>query len=61
LAQLQQQQGGYLCTDSWRRSSLAGVYAIGDIASPDLQSVVTAIADGAIAAKAIMHDLDKRI
>jgi thioredoxin reductase (NADPH) len=60
LANIKKQAGGYLCTDSWQRTSIASVYAIGDVASPELQSVVTAIADGAKAARTIAQDLSER-
>ncbi len=51
---------GYLWTDSCKRTSIESVYAIGDVASPHLQSVVTAIADGVIAARAIADDISIR-
>ena len=57
LADIGTQADGYLCTDSCQRTSLALVYAIGDVAGPGLQSVVTAIAQGAIAARAIAQDI----
>ena len=60
LAHINKQAEGYICTDSWQRSSIASVYAIGDVASPELQSVVTAIADGAKAARTIAQDLSAR-
>ncbi|MGZ8191642.1 MAG: NAD(P)/FAD-dependent oxidoreductase [Methylococcaceae bacterium] len=60
LANIDKQADGYISTDSWQRSSIASVYAIGDVTSPELQSVVTAIADGAKAARAIAQDLNAR-
>ncbi len=53
------QTGGYIETDAERRTSIASVYAVGDVANLELQSVVTAIADGAIAARTIAKDIDK--
>lgn len=50
-------QNGYLVTDDARRTNLPGLYAIGDIAHRRHQSVVAAIADGAVAAQ----DLSERI
>ena len=50
------QEAGYLLTDSAKRTSIPWVYAIGDVANSTHQSVVSAIADGAIAAQ----DLSKR-
>jgi len=49
-------QAGYLITDPAKRTSIPWVYAIGDVANPKHQSVVGAIADGAIAAQ----DLSER-
>jgi thioredoxin reductase len=57
LAGLAKNTEGYLRVDGWKRASLPGVYAIGDIANPDHPAVVTAIADGAVAARAIALDL----
>jgi thioredoxin reductase len=48
---------GYLVTDAAKRTSIPWVYAIGDVANPKHQSVVAAIADGAIAAQ----DLSERV
>ena len=42
---------GYIKTDANKRTSIPWVYAIGDVANAKHQSVVTAIADGAIAAR----------
>lgn len=41
---------GYIVTDEKMRTSLPGVYAAGDVRVKDLRQVVTAVADGAIAA-----------
>lgn len=60
LANIKKLSNGYIETDSGRRTSIASVYAIGDVASPKLQSVVTAIADGAIAARTIAEDFEKK-
>ena len=60
LADIGTQAGGYLCTDSCQRTSAASVYGIGDVAGPSLQSVVTAIAEGAIAARTIVQDIGAR-
>jgi thioredoxin reductase (NADPH) len=48
---------GYIVTTPNRRSSIPWVYAIGDAANPQHQSVVNAIAEGAIAAQ----DLSERV
>jgi thioredoxin reductase len=47
---------GYVLTDAAKRTSIPWVYAIGDVASRNHQSVVGAIASGAIAAQ----DLSER-
>jgi thioredoxin reductase len=57
LAGLERNGDGYVQVDSWKRASLPFVYAIGDVANPDHPSVVTAIADGAVAAMAIAQDV----
>ena len=43
-------EGGYLVTDANMHTSLPGVFAAGDIRKKSLRQVVTAAADGAIAA-----------
>lgn len=43
-------EGGYLRTDADMRTNLPGVFAAGDIRKKSLRQVVTAAADGAIAA-----------
>jgi thioredoxin reductase len=50
-------EAGYIQTDSCQRTSLPWVYAIGDVANARHQSVVNAIASGAIAAQ----DLSERV
>ncbi|MDP3446572.1 MAG: thioredoxin-disulfide reductase [Eubacteriales bacterium] len=42
--------GGYIVTDDNMKTSIPGVYAAGDIRVKSLRQVVTAVADGAIAA-----------
>ncbi|MDR1713829.1 MAG: FAD-dependent oxidoreductase [Coriobacteriales bacterium] len=43
-------EAGYVVTDANRKSSVDGVYAAGDVCIKNLRQVVTATADGAIAA-----------
>lgn len=43
-------ENGYLLTDESMRTNLPGVFAAGDIRKKSLRQVVTAVADGAIAA-----------
>ena len=42
--------GGYIIADESTRTSLGGVYAVGDVRTKILRQVVTATADGAVAA-----------
>ena len=42
--------GGYVITDAAMRTSVPGVYAAGDVRNTPLRQVVTAAADGAVAA-----------
>jgi len=46
-------EAGYIKTDALKRTSIPWVYAIGDVTNVKQQSVVCAIADGAIAAQDI--------
>lgn len=48
--QLTLDENGYILTDAYMRTSLAGVYAAGDARQTPLRQVVTAVADGAVAA-----------
>jgi thioredoxin reductase len=56
LAGLAIDAAGYVQVDAGKRTSLPAVYAIGDVANPDHPAIVTAIADGAVAARAIALD-----
>lgn len=49
---------GYIVTDENMRTNIAGVYAIGDVRNTPLRQIVTAAADGAIAANDIVQRLD---
>lgn len=46
---------GYIITDELMRTGVAGIYAAGDIRNTPLRQVVTAVADGAIAADSAMQ------
>lgn len=48
---------GYILTDENRRTNLDGVYAAGDVCVKELRQVVTAVADGAIAATSLEKEL----
>lgn len=43
-------QDGYIKTDARMQTSIPGVYAAGDVRNTPLRQVVTAVADGAVAA-----------
>lgn len=51
--QVELDEAGYISTDRAQRTSIANVYAVGDVCRPLCLSVSTAIGHGAIAAKAI--------
>ena len=50
LAGLIDMDAGYIITDEEMRTSIPGVFAAGDVRKKSLRQVVTAVADGAIAA-----------
>jgi thioredoxin reductase (NADPH) len=51
-------KSGYIVTDGNMLTSAPGVYAAGDVREKDLRQVITAAADGAIAAVAVEKSLD---
>ncbi|MHC4712405.1 MAG: NAD(P)/FAD-dependent oxidoreductase [Planctomycetota bacterium] len=54
-------ESGFIATDEGCRSSVAGIYAAGDVTtgSNRLRQLVTAAAEGAIAAESLFEDLTK--
>ena len=46
---LELDRGGYIVADESTKTSIGGVYAIGDVRTKALRQVVTAVADGAVA------------
>ncbi len=48
-AQLEQNEAGFIVTNDRMETSVAGVYAIGDVRTTPLRQVITAAADGAVA------------
>lgn len=52
-------EDGYILTDELMRTNVAGVYAVGDIRKKFLRQIVTAAADGAIAASAAQMALQR--
>ncbi len=57
LRSLDLDESGYIVTDSLMRTSVRGVFAAGDIRSKSLRQIVTACADGAIAADTAAKEL----
>lgn len=51
-------EGGYIVTDEDMRTSIPGVFAAGDVRKKTLRQVVTAAADGAIAAFVASKELE---
>ena len=49
---------GYLCTDDRMRTSVEGIYAVGDVRSKLLRQIVTAAGEGATAAFAVEKYLE---
>ncbi len=52
-------QNGYIITDEEMKTSVKGVFAAGDVREKSLRQVVTAAADGAIAAMSVYHHLNE--
>ena len=48
--QLELDEGGYMVADESTRTSIPGVYAVGDVRTKEVRQIVTAAADGAVAA-----------
>lgn len=48
--QLELDDGGYVIADETTRTNIPGVYAAGDVRTKALRQIVTAVADGAVAA-----------
>ncbi|MBQ3108898.1 MAG: thioredoxin-disulfide reductase [Clostridia bacterium] len=57
--QLKLTPDGYIHTDHLMRTSLSGVYAVGDVRNTPLRQVVTAVADGAVAASQAIEYLSR--
>jgi thioredoxin reductase (NADPH) len=49
---------GYIKTDDDMRTSMPGIYAVGDVISKKYRQITTAVADGTIAAMAIAKEMD---
>ena len=55
--QVELDESGYIITDEKMRTNLKNVYAIGDIRNTVLRQVITAAADGSIAAVTVEKEL----
>ena len=55
---LEMDEKGYIPTDENMHTNLPGVFAAGDVRVKSLRQVVTAVADGAIAAVQAEHRLN---
>lgn len=59
-AKLQQDKGGFIVTNDKMETSTEGVYAIGDVRTTPLRQVITAAADGAVAAQSALKYLETK-
>ena len=57
--QIQQNEQGFIKTDEFLNTSVKGVYAIGDVRVTPLRQVITAAADGAVAAVSAIKYLEE--
>ena len=53
VGQLELDENGYIAADETTRTSLEGVWAVGDVRKKQVRQIVTAAADGAVAAQGI--------
>lgn len=51
-------QEGYIVTDGLMRTSIEGLYAVGDIREKTLRQIVTATGDGSIAGQEVYHYIE---
>ncbi len=51
-------QEGWIVTDDHMRTSVAGVFAVGDVRQKDLRQITTAVGDGAIAGQGVYHYIE---
>lgn len=57
VGDLKKNENGYIITDENMKTNIEGVYAVGDIRNTPLRQIITACADGAIAATKIFEYL----
>lgn len=58
--QIDLDEQGYILADETTRTNVPGVFAVGDVRTKPLRQVVTAVADGAVAAKYAQEFLESR-
>lgn len=56
--EIEKDEWGYIKTNEDMRTSIEGVYAVGDLRSKKYRQITTAVADGTIAAIAVTRELD---
>lgn len=49
---------GWIVTDDHMRTSIPGIFAIGDVRQKDLRQITTAVGDGAIAGQGVYHYIE---
>jgi len=57
--QISRDAAGFVVVDDLRQTSVAGVFAAGDVTDGPLRSIATAVADGAVAARSAAEYLEK--
>ena len=55
--QLALDDNGYVIADESTRTAIPGVYAVGDVRTKPVRQIVTAVADGAVAAHMVENYL----
>ena len=61
LEGLVKMENGYILTDDDMKTNVSGVFAAGDCRKKSLRQVVTATADGAIAAMQALHYIENEL
>eukprot|EP01047_Picozoa_sp_COSAG01_P006071 COSAG01_NODE_216_length_21695_cov_83.368772_9_plen_324_part_00 len=57
LLELDKDEMGYIITDAYMRTSIPGIYAVGDIRQKQIRQIATAVSDGMVAAINIERDI----